>query len=92
MWTMNVTFIFIKGFFVVVVVFSLFMPTPIVYGSSQAGVKSELQLPAFTTATATQDASHFCNLYCSWCQCLILNSLSEARNQTCILTDTISSS
>ena len=28
------------------------------YGSSQQGVKSELQLPAYTTATATPDPSH----------------------------------
>ena len=32
------------------------------YGSSQAGVKSELQLPAYATATATWDLSHICDL------------------------------
>ena len=49
------------------------------------GVKLELQLPAYTTATATWDLSHICNLdHSSW-QCWILNPLSEARDQTCIL-------
>ena len=36
------------------------------YGSSQAtmlGVKSELQLLTYTTATATQDPNHICNLH-----------------------------
>ena len=35
-------------------------------------VKSELQLPAYTTATATWDPSHICNLYHSSWQCQIL--------------------
>ena len=46
------------------------------------GVKLELQLPAYTTATAPLDPSHICDLHCSWQQCLILNRLSEARDQT----------
>ena len=29
------------------------------------GVESELQLPAYTTATATPDLSHICKLHCS---------------------------
>ena len=52
-------------------------------------VKSELQLPAYATATATPDPSHICDLYCSLQQCQILNSLREARNCICILMDTI---
>ena len=36
------------------------------------GVKSELQLPAYTTATAIQDWSHGYDLHCSSCQCRIL--------------------
>ena len=52
------------------------------------GVKSELQLPAYTTATATPDLSHICNLCRSFQQCQILNPLSKARNETCILMDT----
>ena len=37
------------------------------------GVELELQLPAFTTATATQDPSRICDLYHSSRQCRILN-------------------
>ena len=46
------------------------------------GVQSELQLPAYTTATATGDPSHVCNLHHSSQQCLILNLLIEARDRT----------
>ena len=52
------------------------------------GIESELKLPAYTTATATQDPSHICNLHHSSCQHQIFNSLSRARDQTCILTST----
>ena len=46
------------------------------------GVESELQPLAHTTATATQDLSHVCDLYHSPRQHLILNSLNEVRIQT----------
>ena len=46
------------------------------------GVKSELQLPAYTTATATQDLSHICDVHHSSWQCRILNPLSEDRDRT----------
>ena len=46
------------------------------------GVKSELQLPAYATATATRDPSHICDLHHSSQQRQILNPLSEARDQT----------
>ena len=49
------------------------------------GVKLELQLPACTTAMATPDLSLICNLCYSLQQCWILNPLSKANNQTCIL-------
>ena len=49
------------------------------------GVKLELRLQVYTTATATQDPSHMCNLHHSLWQCQILNPLSEARDQTSIL-------
>ena len=52
------------------------------------GVKSELQLPAYTTATAMSDPSHICNLHHSSQQFWILNPLSEARDQTHFLMDT----
>ena len=46
------------------------------------GVESELQLLAYTTATAMQDPSHICDLHHSLWQCQILNALSKARNGT----------
>ena len=54
------------------------------------GAESELQLLAYTTATATatRDPSHVCDLYCSSWQQRILNPLSKARHRTCIFTDT----
>ena len=48
-------------------------------------VESELQLPAYITATATQDPSHVCNLHHSSWQHGILNLLVEARDRTLIL-------
>ena len=42
------------------------------------------------TATATPDLSHNCGLCCSLWQSWILNPLSEARDQICILTETTS--
>ena len=49
------------------------------------GVESELQLLAYTTATAMQDPSQICNLCCSSRQLWILNPRSEAGDRTCIL-------
>ena len=46
------------------------------------GVQLELQLTAYTTATATSDLSGICNLHHSSHQCQILNLLSKARNWT----------
>ena len=42
------------------------------------GVRSELQLQAYTTARKTPDPSHICELCCSLWQCWIINPLSEA--------------
>ena len=56
------------------------------------GVKSELLLPAYTTATAIWDPSYICELIHSLGQCWILNPLSEARDQTHILMNTKSGS
>ena len=56
------------------------------------GAKLELQLLAYTTATAMQDLSHICDLCCSLQQCQILNTLSKARDGTCILMATMSDS
>ena len=52
------------------------------------GVESELQLPAFNTATGMSDLSHVCDLHHSSRQYQIPNPLSEVRNQTYILMDT----
>ena len=43
------------------------------------GVKLELQLPAYITATATPDPRCICNLHQSSGQCWILNPLNKAR-------------
>ena len=56
--------------------------------SPRLGVKSELYLMAYTTATAMWDPSHVCNLYHSSQQRWILNPISQARDQTHILMDT----
>ena len=48
-------------------------------------VESELQLLAYSTAIATWDLSHICDLHHSSQQHRILNQLSEARDQTHIL-------
>ena len=45
------------------------------------GVKLELQLPDYTTATAMQDPSHVCDLHHILGQHRILNALSEARDR-----------
>ena len=50
--------------------------------------RSQLQPPAYTTATAMRDPSWVCDLRHSSEQCWILNSLSEARDWTCVLMDT----
>ena len=56
------------------------------------GVKSELQLPAYTTATATLDLRLICDLCCSSQQHQILDPLIKAGDQIHILTDTVSGS
>ena len=59
------------------------------YEVPRLGVELELQLPAYITESP--DPSCVCNLHHSSWQCWILNPLSEARNRTCILMDTIGS-
>ena len=50
-------------------------------------IELELELLACTTATATWDPSHICDLcHGSW-QCQILKPLSKARDRTCVLVD-----
>ena len=52
------------------------------------GVKSELQLLAYATATIMPDLSHIWDLPHSLWQYRILNQVSKVRNQTRILMDT----
>ena len=65
-----------------------FMATPATCYVSRLGDESELQLPVYTTATAMGNPSRIWDLHHSSWQHQILNSLREARNQTCILMDT----
>ena len=51
------------------------------------GVESELQLPDYATAIATQDSSHICNLHHSSQQCRIPNPVSKVRELICIPMD-----
>ena len=53
----------------------------------RVGGKSELQLPAYTTARAMRNPSRACNLHHSSRQHWILNPLRKARNWTLILMD-----
>ena len=55
-------------------------------------VESELQLPAYITATAMRDLSCICKLHCSLQQHQILNPLSKARNWNHILRNIMPSS
>ena len=66
----------------------LFRAAPAAHGSSWARVKLEQQLLAYATATAISDLSHLCDLCFRLWQRWILNPLSKARDQTCILMDT----
>ena len=73
------TFIFLLFFFVFLGPHMRHMDVP------RLGVESELQLPAYTRATAMPDSSLVFDLHHSSQQCQILNPLSEARNWTCDL-------
>ena len=53
------------------------------------GVKSEPQLPAYTTATAMPDPSCICDLHHSSWQRQILNPLRRATDQIRVLMNTI---
>ena len=57
-------------------------------GGSQARDQIRASVASLITATAMPDPSHVFNLYHSLWQCQILNPLSKARDQTCILMDT----
>ena len=65
--------------------FFLFRATPMAYGVPRLGVELELQLSAYTTATAILNLSRICDLSHSLYQHWILNTLSKARIWTHIL-------
>ena len=73
------------GFFFFFLV--LFGPHPQHMEVSMRGVESELQLLAYTTATATPDTSLVFELHHSSLQSQMLNPLREAKNRTHILID-----
>ena len=59
-------------------IYIYFRAAPEAYRGSRLGVKSEMELLAYATATAMQDLSHVTELHHSLWQCRILNPLSEA--------------
>ena len=65
----------------------LFLFLSAAYGGYRLVVESELQLPTYTTATATPDLNHICNLHHSSWQRLTLNPPSKARGWTHVLMD-----
>ena len=72
-------------FFKFLIFFFFFRAACAAYEVPRLGIKSELQLLAYSTATTTQDLSHMCSLYHSSWPCQILNPLREARDRTHIL-------
>ena len=78
-WTLGYIFklMFLFSFF-----FCLFRPHLRHMDVPRLGVKSELQLPAYTTATATSDLSFIFNLHYNSQQCQIFNPLTESRKWT----------
>ena len=69
-------------------VFHFLGPYPQHMKFPKLGVWLELQLPAYTIATAMPDLSHVFNLHHSSWQCWTLNPLRKAGDQTRILMDT----
>ena len=65
------------------------MATPAAYEGSQARSIIRVTVETYTTATATPDPSHICDLHHSLQQHQILNWLSQASDQTHFLTKAI---
>ena len=74
-------FLFLFFFFVFLELSMWHMEIP------RLGVELELQLPAYTRATAMRGLSHVCDLHHSSWQHRILNPLSEVRDRTRVLMD-----
>ena len=66
-----------------------FTAISVVYRISQARGQIGAAAAADATAAAKPDLSQICDPCYSLLQCQILNPLSEARDQTCILTDAV---
>ena len=69
--------------------FLLFIYAPSAYVSSQARGWLGAAAVGYTTATATSDPSCICDLHHNSWQHRIINLLSKAREQTCLLTATM---
>ena len=67
------------------------MAAPAAYGSSQAKGGIRAAAAAYATAMATLDPSCIFDLHCSLWQRRLLKPLSEARDQTHILTEMLDS-
>ena len=74
--------------FIYLFIYVIFLLHPQHTDVPRLGVQSQLQLLAYTTATAMLDLRQVCDLHDSSWQCWILNPLSEAGDRTCILMDT----
>ena len=72
--------------------FFLFRAAPVAPGSSQARGQIGAAAAIYNTATAIPDLSCICDLCYSLRQCRILKPMSEARDPTHILMDTVSGS
>ena len=79
----RILYLFIHHFSLNWILFFFFFlgPHPRHMEVPRLGVKSELSPPAYITAIAMPDPSCICDLHHSSRQCLILNPLSEARDQ-----------
>ena len=78
----------LKNFFLAFILFYFLEAHPWHMDVPRLGVRPELQLPVYTTATATQGPSHGCDPHHTSRQHWIPNPPSEAMNRNCILMDT----
>ena len=76
------THIYICVYIYIYFFFCFLRPHPWHMEVPRPGVQLELYLPAYTTATATSDLSHICDIHHSSWQSWIHNPLSEARDGT----------
>ena len=72
--------------------FFLFRATPVAHGNSWTRGRTGAAAAGIHRSHSNTDPSCICNLCCSLRQCWTLNPLSEARDQTHILMETVSSS